>query len=340
MDAPLPTRKQKAAALLARSGVLGSYERLRGRRVYLTVLGYHRVLDIDPALYPYDEGLVSATPEAFDGQMAYVRANFDVLTLTEFDLALAGRRVPPRPLVITFDDGYRDNCTEALPILRRHGLRAVVYLTTGYVGGADLFWYEKLAYWLKASDLPHIRFGADGAKLPLGGQRAATLDRIRTALKLADEHEHDRLMAQLEEQCGREFDQRDLVAILSWDEVRAMRAAGIEFGSHSASHLNLAAVSAQRLRREVEESKATIEARIGAPVVSLAYPIGGREHHNEAVKAAVREAGYAFGLTYIEGINPIAAADLYGLRRIHVERDTDMDLFRSMLQLPRVFARG
>lgn len=333
------TNKHRAAALLARSQLLRFPERLRGRRGYLTILAYHRVLDIDPERYPYDEDVVSATPEAFDEQMAYVRANFDVVTFSELDLALAERRVPARPLIISFDDGYRDNYLEALPILHRHGLRAVVYLATGYVGGTDTFWHEKLVYWLKASNRPHIRFGAAGEKLPLGAQRSATLRRVLTALKLVDERAHARLMAQIEEQVGCGLERRDLVAFVSWDEVREMHASGIECGAHSVSHYNLAAISPECLHRELADSRAAIETQTGAAVVSLAYPFGGHEHHSEAVRMAAQTAGYQFGLSYVEGINPLAALDRYGLRRIHVEQDVDMDLFRSLLQWPVLFAR-
>jgi peptidoglycan/xylan/chitin deacetylase (PgdA/CDA1 family) len=105
------------------------------------------------------------------------------------------------------------------------------------------------------------------------------------------------------------------------------------------SHYNLAAISPACLDRELVDSKATIESQTGTKVVSVAYPFGGREHWSEAVKAAAERAGYEFGLTYMEGINPLASLSRYELRRIHVDRDTDMDLFRALLQWPGLFAR-
>src|SRR5215471_15904890 len=106
----------------------------------LRILAYHRVLDADPSDFAYDEGVISATTEAFYHQMDFVRRNFDVLTFRELHaIEMEGKDRPRRALIITFDDGYRDNYTQAFPVLRHMGLPATIFLATGHIGRSRLF---------------------------------------------------------------------------------------------------------------------------------------------------------------------------------------------------------
>lgn len=80
-------------------------------------------------------GLVTMAPQAFDAQMAWLAGNgWHTLSAAEFAAYLAGAETPPKSVLITFDDGYLDNWVHAFPILRRHGLRAVIFGITGWIG--------------------------------------------------------------------------------------------------------------------------------------------------------------------------------------------------------------
>ena len=100
----------------------------------LSVLAYHRVLPAHDPLFP---GEPSAAE--FEQRMRWVQANFDVLALGEAVRALREHRLPRRALSITFDDGYADNYTVALPILRRLGLPATFFVATGFLDGGCMF---------------------------------------------------------------------------------------------------------------------------------------------------------------------------------------------------------
>jgi hypothetical protein len=137
----------------------------------LTVLGYHRVAEADPDAAP---GLISATPEQFAAQMDHVQRWFTPIALMDLlDYVIEGRRLPERPLLITFDDGYRDNFDVALPVLRARGLPAVLFVTTGLVDSAGLPWWDRAWRALErcrrpAAELPEIGpvelGGADGRR--------------------------------------------------------------------------------------------------------------------------------------------------------------------------------
>lgn len=101
-------------------------QRLR-KKSLITVLAYHRVDD--------PQGDVNAvSPVNFERQMAYLRKHYRVITVAEALQLLKSGRNCERAVVITFDDGYRDNFLNAMPILKKHGLPACFFVSSGIVG--------------------------------------------------------------------------------------------------------------------------------------------------------------------------------------------------------------
>src|SRR5690349_566299 len=82
----------------------------------------------------------TVTPTAFAEQMSYLaRAGYEPITVSQ-DVELSkrgGTSLPARPVVLTFDDGYEDFYAAALPVLRRHGFVATLYVCTAYIGGTS-----------------------------------------------------------------------------------------------------------------------------------------------------------------------------------------------------------
>src|SRR5262245_11444952 len=114
---------------------------------WLTVLTYHCVRS--PGPHDFDDGIGDATPDDFDAQMATVARHCHVLGTDEILEFARGGRLPPNAVAITFDDGYRNNHDVALPILLRHGLKAIFFIATGFVGERRVFWWDRAAYLLK-----------------------------------------------------------------------------------------------------------------------------------------------------------------------------------------------
>jgi len=99
------------------------------------ILAYHMV---GP-----EEERYSVSVEEFDRQMDYlVQKGYTAVSLQELADGFAGKTVlPPRPVVITFDDGYNDNYLLALPIMEKHGMKGTVFVVAGQVGqGQYLSW--------------------------------------------------------------------------------------------------------------------------------------------------------------------------------------------------------
>jgi peptidoglycan/xylan/chitin deacetylase (PgdA/CDA1 family) len=313
-----------------------------GNKDLLPILAYHRVLDEPAGLFPFDEQVVSATPGDFRNQMRFVRDNFEVVSFDDLHrFETAGRPWPRRALIITFDDGYRDNYTNAFPILKELGLKATIFLATGHIGSGKPFWWDSVAFLVKNTRLTEIPLPT-GPRLPsLNGNqsRREAIDILLGWLKKAPEAEKNRLLAALPAILKVEVPAKLVRGThLNWDEVREMSREGIEFGSHTVTHPVLANVSEKQLEIELSQSKRTIEARIGKEVLAFAYPVGGRSFVRRT-QEAVSRCGYRFAVSYLCGIARQMIGDRFALPRIHVEAKQSLNLFKANLMFPSLMNR-
>lgn len=310
----------------------------------LRVLAYHRVLDIQPEAFAFDEEIVSASTAQFEEQMEFVGRHFVLLTFHNvLDYQRRGKPLPRRSLIVTFDDGYEDNYRNAFPILQKYNIPGTFFVATDYVGNGDVFWFEKLAYWIKRTTQPELRLRTPPApEFSLSLQdRNHSLERLRLHLMGLDNETRLQALLETEEQLGVKIHPEDKrwVTTMNWEQLKEMNMAGCEIGSHTQSHPVLSRLSPGKLNVELCASKRRIESETGAKVVSLAYPFGGREVFNNAVKEAAADAGYAFGISYLSGVNQMDTMDPFEVKRIHVETATTMDLFECELLFPKVFVK-
>lgn len=317
----------------------------RALRTPIVVLAYHRVQPLpDAAQFPYDMGLLSATPEEFDWQMSVVRRDFDPIALSDVGLYLRGRfKLPKRPVVVTFDDGYRDNHDYAFPILRKHGIRATVFVATGHIGTTrQPIWHDLgacIAISAREGELPGVQGPVMLRPDDTMAQRRQVAKRFLTYLKTLQHRDMRALLQRLSAEHAGVLDRLDHagVAMLDWDHVRAMAAGGVEFGSHTVTHAILSKLDSSELRDEVGRSKAQLEQELQCPCDTIAYPVGRRFAYTDEALAEVGLAGYRLGIAYDAGVNWAGGIDLFALRRQSVELDTTRAYFRTMLSLPSWF---
>ena len=122
--------KNGLRAALYHSGVLGAWHRWRNRHA-LTVLMFHRVLPADDPAFPLAEREFTFTLDGFRHTLDFVQRHYSVLSLDALQSACRARaRLPRNPLLITFDDGWRDTLDHAWPELVRRRLPAVLFVAS------------------------------------------------------------------------------------------------------------------------------------------------------------------------------------------------------------------
>jgi peptidoglycan/xylan/chitin deacetylase (PgdA/CDA1 family) len=320
-----PARKDFTLTLLSRSGAFRLGDSLSSRR--LRVLTYHRVI---PREHVADKCRASNTvyTDEFDEQMAFVNRHYRVLDRDELRACLNGDTpIPRHAMAITFDDGYENNFAHALPVLRRHGLHAAFFVTTGLIGRTDrLFWFDRLDRLLAAvsPDAVLARIvERDGSIRFVSGTRPGayfkTLSSVRQAEILDDLERHFA-------SAGLRDTARPLYRTMTWEQVRALVAAGMTVGSHSASHQILSAVPPEEAVRELRSSRAKIERETGGSCWCFAYPNGERNDFRPSDERAVADAGYTCAFTQMPGsIGP--RSPRFALSRIPVPDTGDMRIF-------------
>ncbi len=298
---------------------------LAARRRSPVILRYHRVHP-DGFEPPYELGI---SRSVFEAQLDYLSRECAPVSLEELRVGLfEGRRLPERAVALTFDDGYRDNYTEALPALRARRLPATVFVTAGHLDSGRRFWWDELAgaAFAAASGRYAIDLGRGPQEVRLDGasSRRQLVDEVCARVKKLPHGEAQAWLSSVSGTLGgAPAEDR---SVLSWREVREMADAGVEIGSHTLDHPVLSRLEPEEAERQVVASRRLIEERLSRPVRFFAYPNGTREDFTPRVEQAVRRAGYLAALTTIEG-RPRPMSDPLKLERIAVSAGmcTDRD---------------
>lgn len=269
-----------------------------GREARLSILIFHRVLAEPDPLFP-DE------PDAtrFDQILKWATAWFNFLPLDEAARCLREGSLPARAAAITFDDGYADNYTQALPILQRHGVSATFFVASGFLDGGRM-WNDTVIEALRNTTLSVLDTGLDGLReLSLGDIDAKrhAMHRLLAAVKHMQPDERLETVERIASHCAVTLPD-DLM--MSSAQLRALRAAGMIIGAHTVSHPILAVTSLEQAREEIESGKAHLEQLLGEPVRLFAYPNGkpGSDYRPVHVNM-VRELGFEAAVSTHWGAN-------------------------------------
>lgn len=260
----------------------------------------------------------SAGLRGLERQLRGLQRAARVVPLGEALAALAnGRRLGPRAVALTFDDGYRDNLDLAVPLLERLGLPATFFLVPGLLSREAQPWWETLGWAFESGRRKVVHW--EDEKLELApATRRADYDRVAERLKRRSRAARDTAVSQLVELFDPSGDApRTDGLFLDWDGARDIVRRGFEVGSHSMYHAILTEEPPEDQYRDLEQSRQLLQAELGVTIDLLAYPNGGPRDFDRTTLAATRAAGYSHALTTLHGPNRAGTAD-HELRRFLV----------------------
>jgi peptidoglycan/xylan/chitin deacetylase (PgdA/CDA1 family) len=237
--------------------------------------------------------------EDLETHLRYIRERFNPISLDELLSALvAGESPPPRTVVLTVDDGYRDFLKVAYPVLRDYEVPATVFVVSKFMRGDFWLWFDRLRYIFDHAPGPDFHVdGPDGPvklRLVSAAARYKAWDEVMTrCLRLAPT-ERDAYVAACERAGGIEIPEKPMgpFAPLTAEDIQQMDPRVVQIGSHTRTHPILSRCSDAELAAEIAGSKAEIEAAIGRRVVSFCYPNGMSGDFDPRAERAVDEAGY------------------------------------------------
>jgi peptidoglycan/xylan/chitin deacetylase (PgdA/CDA1 family) len=278
------------AGLLLASGALWfAKHRLKKQRAII-VLTLHRVLE--DADFQQTNSLTGILMHrrTFERLAAYAARRFDIVDIRESHPGQESRR--PR-CAFTFDDGWSDNYSAALPAARACGMPLTIFLCPGLAGQSMPFWPERIVAAMKAAR-PAVR----------EPEIEAFIDRLKTC----SAEMRAKLTAELEGARGVPSCPDGPDRTLSWTQVLEMDKAGVRFGAHTQTHQVLTAVPEETARREILESRDALERALNKPCKLFAYPNG---NHSGSTRRLLAEAGFSRAFTtergpWTAGADPLA----------------------------------
>jgi peptidoglycan/xylan/chitin deacetylase (PgdA/CDA1 family) len=296
-----------AAAAMLRSAF--SFVAPAGVGARLSILIFHRVLPARDPLQPHEP-----TVDEFAEQLRWVATWFNVIPLSEAVHRLESGTLPARPLAITFDDGYADNHSLALPELERLGLPATFFIATGYLDGGRMF-NDTVIESIRQCRSDILALG----ELGLGEHACRSDDEKRRAIaellkrvKYLDLPVREATVARIAEIAG-----ADLPASLMMTsrQVADLACRGMEVGAHTCTHPILARVDSMTAGREIAAGRDRLQEICGRPISLFAYPNGRPDlDYTRRTVDLVRALGFSAAVSTAHGVAR-AGADRYQLPR-------------------------
>jgi peptidoglycan/xylan/chitin deacetylase (PgdA/CDA1 family) len=259
------------------------------------VLTYHRINGSDRRL----DGI---SVEAFERHMKWVREHCNPIEPAEIEHHASRGRTARPPVVVSFDDGYKDYRELAYPVLQRLRIPAVVFIATSFMDEGGMVWTEAVQWAtryarkdrvkLPWSDEPAMSLDGAAARSKLSGAIRAHLKKLPDAERRAILPE---LLAALD---APPLPERQM---LDWDDVRA----AMEFtrwGGHTHTHPILSRLSRADAEREIKTCRDRIEAETGKAPTLFAYPNGKPADYTPETQAILRANGFTIAFSTSEGI--------------------------------------
>ncbi len=331
------SRKELLATILDRTGLGSALSGTLCRWQGLLVFNYHRIGD--PANSNLDRGVFSATQEEFDEQVRFLKKHFDLLRIGDLDNLPKSRG---RAILLTFDDGYRDNYTQAFEVLKSHQVPATFFITSGFIDHSFLAWWDEIAWMVRTSKKQEISLLThlpQNCLLRTPEERESTIFQLLNVYKsmpseLTDGFENTVALAT---GTGRAPQALASNVWMTWDMIREMDRSGMDIGGHTVTHPVLSQCSEEVQRTEIFSSKARIEEMLGHPITAFSYPVGQPESFTDVTQDLLCEAGYSWSFTFQCGFSVPDLSNRFVLPRVAVAPNISRDLFRVTAQLPWLF---
>ncbi len=297
----------------------------------LYIFFYHSF--VDTAKCKHNGKLISLSSvdkKAFERQLKYFKKDYTFITMDEaYDLMKSNKPLDRRYLVLTIDDGYKDNFTYGYDLFKKYQVYPNIYLTANNVDKSTYLWPDILRNIVYTSKKTHVDVDIYDIhySVSLTGKysKIDLLDAIRENIKKYDEEKKYKILEYL----SRVFDvkiQKECDLMLNWDEVQKLSSIGVTFGAHTLNHPILGNLSEAEAANEIYGSKVLIEERTNKKVRHFAYPNGRVCDINDFCVDQARKH-FDTATTTTPGINQ-PGDDLMRLKRIGLAYDYNIIDFK------------
>jgi peptidoglycan/xylan/chitin deacetylase (PgdA/CDA1 family) len=289
--------KEMAKTAALHSGAFSLLHRLRNREC-LTVLMFHRVLPQELAKRVWADPEYTVTPELLASVLDFCKRHHSPVGLEDVLASREGiRPLPPYPVLVTFDDGWRDNLDYAHPVLQAAGVPWVLFAATDAVTAPAIWWQEVLEWALRSGRASYDELWS--AASGNGASKAASARTLSLLLRFGalSPDRRDEILepyaAAMREICGSSI-------ALSAEDLRLLRHNSVSIGAHGSSHMPLSLVD--HAERDIAVAREWLAENVDVTTEnSISFPHG--RYDNRTARIA-RDAGYRLLFTSDPVLNP------------------------------------
>jgi peptidoglycan/xylan/chitin deacetylase (PgdA/CDA1 family) len=269
--------------------------------------------------------------ELFRRHLELLSRRKKVVPLAHLTRALADGQDVAGLVAITFDDGYLDNYECAAPVLDEFKICATFFLATNFIGAQRWAWTDRIEAALHAARPQETHLSVLDEKVRIDGydERAQLLRRIKRVLKTLPWSAAEARVIQVEEELGvRQEAPWSFYRFMSWDQARALLAAGFEVGAHTMNHAILSRVSREVAETEILGSRDRIVSELGSCSATFCYPNGKRTDYTPDVME-ICSRNFHSALAAESGAARIQHR--FELRRVGVDNRTSPEYLASLI---------
>jgi peptidoglycan/xylan/chitin deacetylase (PgdA/CDA1 family) len=287
------------------------------------ILVYHRVAEAN-----VDPWALSVSPVHFARQLQVLKTIADPVSLRQLISAKSDRELPPRPVCITFDDGYADNLYAAKPAMETYRVPGTVFITPGYLGVPENLWWDELAKLIldPASRQEEVSLSLHGHKYayvfprtvgevggpdpdskwrawetPPGPRQSAYVELYGVLVKLSDS-DREQALQQLRIGANPYADRRQHRCLTETELLELASGDLVEIGAHTLTHPVLSQLPPEQQQVEIGGSKQKLEVLTGKNITSFAYPYGKKIHYTRQTVKTVKANGFACACSNFGGL--------------------------------------
>ena len=258
---------------------------------------YHQI-----ATPPCDPWQLAVSPENFEAHLSILKSDFTVVSLDEMIRNLKGLPLGKRMIAITFDDGFRDNCFTAAPLLEKYKMPASFYIATKLINSDGMFWWDMIQHLiLYTAKLPEVisitisdrpfyyelksdflltdslrnEISRWNYELPIPNKRVELYYKIWEQLKPLSITERDEVIKELKSWAGESYSSPGFAGVMNVTQLKSLSKNSLfTIGAHTVNHPALAMQTSEEQIFEIQQSKKILEGWLNKEVNSFAYPYG------------------------------------------------------------------
>ena len=313
------------------------FAQILGRSYSLRCAVFH---NIGAASTPFTAGIrVSVTPEIFENALRFVTANYQPVSLEDVLSHCDGRGLPPRAILLTFDDAYASVAETAAPLCKSYGVPGVFFINAAFVDNRRLAPDNLVCY---VAD----QFGMEAVNSALrevpGWEETAPYSLTQVFGSFFPTLSLDEREIFLEALCQLAgIDESRLAKkanlYVTGRQLRDLKSFGFEIGNHTYSHSHCRSLSHQEALAEIDRNKDELEAISGTRVRSFSQPYGSSKDLTCTIAEHLRQSGHE-AVFLSESVANQRDADPFHLDRVSTCADSDEALFFELEILPRLRA--